>query len=104
MICLGYYSRQHAKEHFEVSGHALSIELATGRVWDYASDVFVHSHSSNAMLLVVEPEEGRGSCREDSRRGKGAGVAADLDAIAQHHLDPVTTAKLDSLGTEYEVR
>lgn len=49
----GYYSRQHAKDHFETSGHALCIELATGRVWDYAGDRFVQCSSSDAMWEIA---------------------------------------------------
>ena len=63
--------------------------------------MFVHSYGSNAMLLAAEHEdvcgflvEGRAKCPGDD----------ELDSIAQQHLDPVTTAKLNSLGTEYEVR
>lgn len=38
----GRYSNEHAKTHYHLSGHTLSIEIATQRVWDYAQDGYVH--------------------------------------------------------------
>ena len=39
----GRYTKQHAKTHFHQSGHPFSLELASGRIWDYFQDMFVHS-------------------------------------------------------------
>jgi BRCA1-associated protein len=38
----GRYTMRHAEQHFGESQHAFSLELATGRVWDYQRDTFVH--------------------------------------------------------------
>ena len=38
----GRYTYTHAKGHFHETGHPFSLELATGRIWDYVHDVFVH--------------------------------------------------------------
>jgi hypothetical protein len=48
-IGCGRYTREHAKGHFGESGHAYSLELSTGRVWNYRDDCFVHRilHSSD---------------------------------------------------------
>jgi len=38
----GRYTSQHAKKHFHDKGHPFSLECATGRLWDYVHDKFVH--------------------------------------------------------------
>jgi BRCA1-associated protein len=38
----GRYSHRHAAQHFEESGHPYSLELATLRIWDYATSEFAH--------------------------------------------------------------
>ena len=38
----GRFSLAHAKEHAMASKHRFCLQLGTGRVWDYKSDVFVH--------------------------------------------------------------
>lgn len=50
MVCAhtgcGRYTLQHAKIHYDrCLQHAFAFELATGRVWDYCQDVFVHHQS-----------------------------------------------------------
>ncbi len=41
-IGCGRYTNEHAKRHFNVTGHSYSLELSTGRVWDYYGDHFIH--------------------------------------------------------------
>lgn len=43
----GRYTSRHAQIHFEQTGHSFSLELATGRIWDYAQDTFVHEEGMN---------------------------------------------------------
>ncbi len=38
----GRYTHEHAKSHFSLTGHSYSLELSTGRVWDYYGDRFIH--------------------------------------------------------------
>ncbi len=38
----GRYTNEHAKSHFSLTGHSYSLELSTGRVWDYYGDRFIH--------------------------------------------------------------
>ena len=46
MICAhtgcGRYTCQHAKNHYEMTNHSYSLELASGRIWDYDFDTFAH--------------------------------------------------------------
>lgn len=41
----GRYTCQHAQHHYEQTGHPFSLELASGRIWDYDYDTFVHVDS-----------------------------------------------------------
>ena len=38
----GRYSGGHAGDHYQQQNHPYSLELATGRIWDYSTDSFVH--------------------------------------------------------------
>lgn len=46
MICsnigCGRYVNGHARDHYEATGHFLSIQIDSERVWDYDRDTFVH--------------------------------------------------------------
>ena len=41
-IGCGRYSFKHAENHYQDSLHVFSMELATGRIWHYEEDTFVH--------------------------------------------------------------
>eukprot|EP01035_Chromulina_nebulosa_P019412 gene19412-25287_t len=58
MLCAhtgcGRYTSQHAKLHYELSGHCLSLELATARIWDYSRDTFVHIDYDSPHIIAVD--------------------------------------------------
>ena len=37
----GRYTRRHAYKHYIETGHCLSLEVVTGRIWDYKEDEFI---------------------------------------------------------------
>jgi BRCA1-associated protein len=41
-IGCGRYTRKHAAQHYNDHKHAYSLELATGRIWDYGCGNFAH--------------------------------------------------------------
>ncbi len=41
-IGCGRYTRKHAAQHYNDERHPYSLELATGRIWDYDSGTFAH--------------------------------------------------------------
>lgn len=41
-IGCGRYTRKHAAQHYNEERHPYSLELATGRIWDYDSGTFAH--------------------------------------------------------------
>lgn len=42
IVGCGRYTHKHAAQHYTVEGHPYSLELATGRIWDYDNGCFVH--------------------------------------------------------------
>ena len=42
LVGCGRYSNKHSVEHFDETGHPFSLELATLRIWDYATGYFSH--------------------------------------------------------------
>ena len=38
----GRYENAHAEKHSKSSNHRISLEISTGRIWDYLDDLFVH--------------------------------------------------------------
>lgn len=72
MICsytgCGRYSSQHAKKHYEESRHPFSLELASGRIWNYDHDTFVHIESDSAARLVLLGEFDKAAAADSSLR------------------------------------
>lgn len=49
----GRYTSQHAKAHFQdFPTHHLSLELASGRIWNYATDTFVYIEDESAHYIT----------------------------------------------------
>eukprot|EP01038_Epipyxis_sp_PR26KG_P007213 gene7213-9843_t len=46
----GRYTSKHAQNHFDYYGHHLSLELASGRIWDYKHDLYVHYEEDNRLV------------------------------------------------------
>ncbi|KAL7546394.1 hypothetical protein ACHAWF_009729 [Thalassiosira exigua] len=42
VVGCGRYTLKHAAQHYTSEGHPYSLELATGRIWDYSNGIFVH--------------------------------------------------------------
>ena len=38
----GRYKKQHSLEHNDAAGHNYAVELASGRIWSYYGDNYVH--------------------------------------------------------------
>ena len=54
-IGCGRYKKGHAKEHWYSSGHCLSMEAESERIWDYSNDTFVHRimKGENGKTIIV---------------------------------------------------
>ena len=79
MLCgytgCGRYANQHAKQHYHKCGHTASLELVTGRIWDYLGDTFVHSEGLPYEEFLYDDNLGEGdaSYNEDTTQ-KANGV------------------------------
>ncbi|KAL8683579.1 MAG: hypothetical protein Q9186_000491 [Xanthomendoza sp. 1 TL-2023] len=87
----GRYDAAHAFVHYQQTHHCFAMDLSTQRIWDYASDAYVHR--------IVQ----------DKANGKLMELPAD--AVDPHHQtydgdawdqeDYVPREKLDNIGLEY---
>ncbi|CAM9874380.1 unnamed protein product [Ectocarpus sp. 6 AP-2014] len=72
MVCghigCGRYTGEHASRHFRLSGHTYSLELSTGRVWDYIGDCYAH----RALRGHLAPSHDRAGRQGQGQRGDGA--------------------------------
>lgn len=86
-IGCGRYTSQHAQQHYLDTKHSFSLELVTGRIWDYDRDTFVHSESTLPLNSIRHVPAGRES----------AATSAESDI-----LSPDVTDKLEALSSYYE--
>jgi len=126
----GRYRGSHAATHWQESGHGYALELESQRVWDYASDAYVHrlirSKTDGKLVEVPAPGASRdasgrrrrdasscgghgGECSNDhthSAGGAGHYKSGGGDDYGQGGLDSdveeaMVLSKLDVLAQEY---
>lgn len=84
----GRYRGSHAATHWQESGHGYALELESQRVWDYASDAYVHrlirSKTDGKLVEVPAPGASRGARgrRDSSSCGGHSGGECSND---YHH-------------------
>ncbi|KAI8059907.1 hypothetical protein BC940DRAFT_281508 [Gongronella butleri] len=93
-IGCGRVERAHALNHYRATNHIYSLEIETKRVWDYASDGYVHRLVQNVVdgKLVELPGE------EDTSAEM---VQGKVDAMAVEY-SYLLTSQLDSQRIYYE--
>ncbi|KAK9915609.1 hypothetical protein WJX75_001452 [Coccomyxa subellipsoidea] len=91
----GRYREGHAAKHSEETGHSYALELEAQRVWDYASDNYVHRlvQSKKNGKLVELPSPAPVSSRQD-----GASLEEQMDPQTEEAL---VASKVDYLSEEY---
>ncbi|KAL8904879.1 MAG: hypothetical protein Q9171_006890 [Xanthocarpia ochracea] len=87
----GRYDAAHAFLHYQQTSHCFAMDLSTQRVWDYASDAYVHR-------IVQDKADGKlmelPASAVDAHDSTPAGDAWDQE-------DYVPREKLDNIGLEY---
>ncbi|KAL7449431.1 hypothetical protein ACHAWC_001493 [Mediolabrus comicus] len=78
-IGCGRYTRKHAAQHYNDELHPFSLELATGRIWDYGSGTF--AHRKDLMECPVLSMKWGNSDSSDSYQGTNS----SLTRTAEHH-------------------
>jgi BRCA1-associated protein len=92
-IGCGRYGRAHAHAHYEKTTHLYALELETQRVWDYASDGYVHRLIQNkADGKLVELPSAASSMGTNSR---------DDGTLGPSHADALSAEKIEAIGIEY---
>lgn len=99
----GRYDAAHAFQHYEASGHSFTMDMDTQRVWDYASDGYVHRIVQNKAdgklvqldpgSIVYEPTDEDDPASNQYANGN-SGNGDDFD-------DYVPRSKLTDVGLEY---
>lgn len=70
----GRYNLKHAQHHFRNSGHSMSLDVSSGRVWDYELDRFVQKDDLRECEGLKE--EGA-ECADEDGGEKEAGAKRD---------------------------
>ncbi|KAI6104011.1 hypothetical protein EDD16DRAFT_456363 [Pisolithus croceorrhizus] len=92
-IGCGRYGRAHAHAHYQNTTHLYALELETQRVWDYASDGYVHRLIQNkADGKLVELPSAASSMGINAR---------DDGALGPTHADTLNAEKIEAIGIEY---
>ncbi|KAK9378035.1 BRCA1-associated protein 2-domain-containing protein [Kockiozyma suomiensis] len=92
VIGCGRYDEAHAFQHYTESGHVYAMDIESQRVWDYASDQYVHRLIQNQAdgKLVELPS---GSSQDHDGGGR--------ERLSSRDDDYVPREKLDNIGMEY---
>jgi BRCA1-associated protein len=85
----GRYDSAHAFAHFEETGHAYAMDIASQHVWDYVGDGYVHR-------LIQNKADGKMMDLPEAYNGKRAD--GGMSALA---ADMVPREKMDAMGNEY---
>ncbi|KAL8965626.1 MAG: hypothetical protein Q9183_003756 [Haloplaca sp. 2 TL-2023] len=87
----GRYDAAHAFLHYQQTSHCFAMDLSTQRVWDYASDAYVHrlmQDKADGKLMELP------ASTVDAHETRYHGNAWDTE-------DYVPREKLDNIGMEY---
>lgn len=84
-IGCGRYDGAHAHLHWKQTGHSFSLDMTDQRIWDYASDGYVHRIMQNKI---------------DGKMMELPSAAGDYDNQAGDE-DVIPKAKFDAMGAEY---
>jgi len=83
----GRYTLKHAADHFTLTGHPYSLELATMRIWNYQHGNFVHRRDlMDCPVLATK----WGNCRSDSMQFSSPLIASPRSSSASNEnlLEP----------------
>ncbi|EWC45287.1 hypothetical protein DRE_06014 [Drechslerella stenobrocha 248] len=93
----GRYDEKHAYGHYEQTAHSFAMDIETQRVWDYASDQYVHrlvQNKSDGKLVELPPMRQDGNTEE---------LYDKLDNVGMEYTY-LLTSQLDSQRIYFEER
>lgn len=100
----GRYTSRHAQIHSEQTGHSFSLELATGRIWDYTQDTFVHEEGFNFNDDIFGRDNSSSNVDSDNAASQKSNLLNPSIANdgPESNLDPVVVDKLSIIHIEFE--
>ena len=81
VIGCGRYRNADAYKHFTKSGHIVSMDLQTQRVWNYKSDCFSHRLVNDGDFTIKFRD-----CEEDASEAALEGAVWDYCSIVSEQL------------------
>lgn len=87
VVGCGRYSHGHAEEHYNETRHPYSLELATQRIWDYATGGFAH-RGDFLVCPLMQHRLGKGSTVDSTEGGQTSTAASDApskDSVGLHN-------------------
>lgn len=102
----GRYALGHAKDHALDRQHRFCLELATGRIWDYLGDVFVHRRlvqmaaASGGFFDLTLPAP----AAEGEVAGEGSKQVTRSEDPLAVELDAILASQLDYQRSLYETK
>jgi BRCA1-associated protein len=101
----GRAANKHALAHFHESGHAFSLEIATGRIWSYVGDAYVHRLMHAGVESVAQEPPAAAAATADSGASAGGNSTTTPSIIkptkaAADEMDEVFD-KDDAMEAEY---
>ncbi|BFZ57141.1 hypothetical protein PYCC9005_004191 [Savitreella phatthalungensis] len=97
-VACGRYESQHAIAHFTACEHAFAMDLESGRIWDYASDAYVHrlvQEKMDAKPSASKQSFWQGKLESDHTDGGSEFeqlLATQLESQRLYYEDQVRTA------------
>lgn len=87
-IACGRYNHAHAVEHYRETGHCFSMDMTSQRIWDYASDSYVHRLlMSESDGKLVELPSRDSSTDEDTSKNKNGSQYVEYSHILVSQLE-----------------
>ncbi|CAO3645087.1 unnamed protein product [Cunninghamella echinulata] len=104
-ISCGRENQGHALEHYQSTSHLYALEIETQRVWDYASDGYVHRLIQNVVdgKLVELPSHINQNENDDNTEELSEMAQGKLNAMSLEY-SYLLTSQLDSQRIYYEDR
>ncbi|CAE7507665.1 unnamed protein product [Symbiodinium sp. CCMP2592] len=104
----GRYQDAHAKDHATDRRHRFCFQLATGRIWDYECDVFVHRRlvqqaaASGGRYELALPAPAISG--EAAASGSKDAASTDEQHLLSMELDAILASQLDYQRSLYEAQ
>eukprot|EP00929_Paragymnodinium_shiwhaense_P114424 TRINITY_DN82813_c0_g1_i1.p1 TRINITY_DN82813_c0_g1~~TRINITY_DN82813_c0_g1_i1.p1 ORF type:complete len:724 (-),score=181.17 TRINITY_DN82813_c0_g1_i1:260-2431(-) len=103
----GRYAAGHAKDHALAEKHRFCFQLATGRIWDYHGDVFVHRRlvqmaAAGGLFEVALPAPAEETEASSPDRGPKPHMQPGPESDLAMELDAILASQLDHQRSLYE--